>query len=353
MVARRLRHGSQAEGGVRRGRLRRHGQFHDHGRRALVRVRDFLPPAPGAPDRLHGRQPPRRRRRHERERLGHEAEPDLQVRRRPHGLCDLLGGLPERRQQPGPPHFDPAAHLQVGHDRQLRDRRQDRVAGPPHPPQRRGLRHGMEGLRGPGRGSAERRLRRERRSDPECVPARLRQPADRRDPGPRDRVHLRRKRRLAGRRDARLQRRRRSRRRRCCTLTDDQRPGVRAAGREGRAAAADAGLDRLARRRVAAARPAAECAAVRAHGPRLRRRSGHEPRGLRVGHRPGRRQSRSTPTRPGDIRFGLEGEHWSGSFFVQNVSDERAVTFRSNRWAVPRLSILQPRTLGLQFRYEF
>ena len=63
--------------------------------------------------------------------------------------------------------------------------------------------------------------------------------------------------------------------------------------------------------------------------------------------------SRLTPTRPGDIRFGLEGEHWSGSFFVQNMSDERAVTFRSNRWAEPRLSILQPRTLGLQFRYEF
>ncbi len=55
----------------------------------------------------------------------------------------------------------------------------------------------------------------------------------------------------------------------------------------------------------------------------------------------------------GDIRFGLEGEHWSGSFFASNVTDELAVTFRSNRWAVPRLSILQPRTLGLQFRYEF
>lgn len=55
----------------------------------------------------------------------------------------------------------------------------------------------------------------------------------------------------------------------------------------------------------------------------------------------------------GDVRFGLEGEHWSGSFFVRNIWDERAVTFRSNRWAEPRLSILQPRTYGLQFRYEF
>ncbi len=55
----------------------------------------------------------------------------------------------------------------------------------------------------------------------------------------------------------------------------------------------------------------------------------------------------------GDMRFGLEGEHWSGSLFVQNMWDERAVTFRSNRWAEPRLSIVRPRTVGLQFRYDF
>ena len=55
----------------------------------------------------------------------------------------------------------------------------------------------------------------------------------------------------------------------------------------------------------------------------------------------------------GDLRFGLEGEGWTGAFFVRNLWDERATTFRSNRWAVPRLSIIQPRTYGLQFRYEF
>lgn len=54
-----------------------------------------------------------------------------------------------------------------------------------------------------------------------------------------------------------------------------------------------------------------------------------------------------------DFRVGLEGEVWSGSFFVENLSDERAVTFRSNRWAEPRLSITRPRTYGLQFRYDF
>ena len=55
----------------------------------------------------------------------------------------------------------------------------------------------------------------------------------------------------------------------------------------------------------------------------------------------------------GDIRFGLEGESWTGAFFVRNVSDERATTFRSNRWAEPRLSIIQPRTYGIQFRHDF
>jgi len=59
------------------------------------------------------------------------------------------------------------------------------------------------------------------------------------------------------------------------------------------------------------------------------------------------------PYETADFRVGLEGERWSGSLFVENVADERAVTFRSNRWAQPRLSIIRPRTYGLQFRYDF
>ncbi len=55
----------------------------------------------------------------------------------------------------------------------------------------------------------------------------------------------------------------------------------------------------------------------------------------------------------GDLRFGLEGDGWTGALFVRNLWDERAETFRSNRWAQPRLSIIQPRTYGIQFRYEF
>ncbi|HWN05753.1 MAG TPA: TonB-dependent receptor [Steroidobacteraceae bacterium] len=55
----------------------------------------------------------------------------------------------------------------------------------------------------------------------------------------------------------------------------------------------------------------------------------------------------------GDLRLGLESESWTAALFVRNVTDERAVTFRSNRWAEPRLSIIQPRTYGVQFRYDF
>ncbi|MGE0029608.1 MAG: TonB-dependent receptor [Steroidobacteraceae bacterium] len=55
----------------------------------------------------------------------------------------------------------------------------------------------------------------------------------------------------------------------------------------------------------------------------------------------------------GDLRFGLEGEQWSGSIFIDNVWDERETVFQSNRWAEPRQSINRPRTFGLQFRYDF
>jgi iron complex outermembrane recepter protein len=55
----------------------------------------------------------------------------------------------------------------------------------------------------------------------------------------------------------------------------------------------------------------------------------------------------------GDIRFGLEGERWNVALFVENMWDERANLFLSNRWAVQRQSINRPRTIGLQFRYDW
>ena len=55
----------------------------------------------------------------------------------------------------------------------------------------------------------------------------------------------------------------------------------------------------------------------------------------------------------GDFRIGVEGENWTTSLFVDNFWDERAELFLSNRWAVQRQSINRPRTIGLQFRYDF
>jgi iron complex outermembrane receptor protein len=55
----------------------------------------------------------------------------------------------------------------------------------------------------------------------------------------------------------------------------------------------------------------------------------------------------------GDFRMGLEGERWSASLFVDNVWDERASLFLSNRWAIQRQSVNRPRTYGLQLRYNW
>jgi outer membrane receptor protein involved in Fe transport len=55
----------------------------------------------------------------------------------------------------------------------------------------------------------------------------------------------------------------------------------------------------------------------------------------------------------GDFRIGLEADNWSASLFVDNVWDERANLFLSNRWAVQRQSVNRPRTVGLRFRYDF
>ena len=38
----------------------------------------------------------------------------------------------------------------------------------------------------------------------------------------------------------------------------------------------------------------------------------------------------------GNLRFGLEADHWTGSIFVDNLWDERADLFLSNRWKVQR-----------------
>jgi iron complex outermembrane receptor protein len=55
----------------------------------------------------------------------------------------------------------------------------------------------------------------------------------------------------------------------------------------------------------------------------------------------------------GNFRVGLESERWSATLFVDNVWDERANLFLSNRWAIQRQSVNRPRTFGLQFRYDW
>ena len=55
----------------------------------------------------------------------------------------------------------------------------------------------------------------------------------------------------------------------------------------------------------------------------------------------------------GNVRFGLESDRWTGSIFVDNLWDERADLFISNRWAVPRQAVNRPRTVGINFHYNF
>jgi outer membrane receptor protein involved in Fe transport len=55
----------------------------------------------------------------------------------------------------------------------------------------------------------------------------------------------------------------------------------------------------------------------------------------------------------GNLRFGLESDRWTGSIFVNNLWDERADLFISNRWKVPRQAVNRPRSIGVNFHYNF
>ncbi len=54
-----------------------------------------------------------------------------------------------------------------------------------------------------------------------------------------------------------------------------------------------------------------------------------------------------------NLRFGLEGTDWSATFYVDNVTDEYAEIFYSDRWAQTRASVLKPRTFGINYRKYF
>ena len=54
-----------------------------------------------------------------------------------------------------------------------------------------------------------------------------------------------------------------------------------------------------------------------------------------------------------NLRFGLEGETWSAAFFIDNVSNEFAPFFFSERYAQTRATVLPPRTYGITYRKDF
>jgi outer membrane receptor protein involved in Fe transport len=54
-----------------------------------------------------------------------------------------------------------------------------------------------------------------------------------------------------------------------------------------------------------------------------------------------------------DLQVGLEADRWSATLAVENIWDERADQFINNRFGAPRVTINQPRTIALTFRYDF
>jgi len=54
-----------------------------------------------------------------------------------------------------------------------------------------------------------------------------------------------------------------------------------------------------------------------------------------------------------NFRFALSGETWTATVFIDNVFDEYAKQYFNDRWIQTRLSVNQPRTLGLTYRKSF
>jgi outer membrane receptor protein involved in Fe transport len=54
-----------------------------------------------------------------------------------------------------------------------------------------------------------------------------------------------------------------------------------------------------------------------------------------------------------NLRFGLDGQGWSASLFVDNLFNEYAPIFFSERYTQTRATVLPPRTFGINFRKDF
>jgi len=54
-----------------------------------------------------------------------------------------------------------------------------------------------------------------------------------------------------------------------------------------------------------------------------------------------------------NLRFGLETDSWSAAIYVDNVFDKYAQQFFNDRWAQTRLTVNQPRSVGITYRKNF
>ncbi len=54
-----------------------------------------------------------------------------------------------------------------------------------------------------------------------------------------------------------------------------------------------------------------------------------------------------------NLRLGLEAQDWAATLYVNNLTDEYAKLFYNDRWAQTRLTVNQPRTIGVNFRRYF
>lgn len=54
-----------------------------------------------------------------------------------------------------------------------------------------------------------------------------------------------------------------------------------------------------------------------------------------------------------NFRLGLDAEGWSAALYVDNLFNEYAPIFYSERYAQPRATVLPPRTFGINFRKNF